>query len=173
MAPTLKPKPRCLAALIGCLAVLLASCSSGLRNLTPPTAEERAQDAAGVFGPVAGNRGSARASSATTERAYRQDGASHLYGLNAARIYKGQLPPLLYAIGTLQVQLDAAGRVTGMSWMRAPRHAPEVVAEIEATVRRASPFPAPTRIGRMTYTDTWLWDKSGRFQLDTLTEGQR
>jgi hypothetical protein len=26
--------------------------------------------------------------------------------------------------------------------------------------------------GRVTYTDTWLWDKSGRFQLDTLTEGQ-
>jgi len=22
------------------------------------------------------------------------------------------------------------------------------------------------------YTDVWLWDKSGRFQLDTLTEGQ-
>jgi protein TonB len=59
-----------------------------------------------------------------------------------------------------------------MSWLRAPRHAPEVVREIEATVRRASPFPAPARIGRMTYTDTWLWDKSGRFQLDTLTEGQ-
>ena len=32
---------------------------------------------------------------------------------------------------------------------------------------------APARIGRMTYTDTWLWDKSGKFQLDTLTEGQR
>jgi hypothetical protein len=22
------------------------------------------------------------------------------------------------------------------------------------------------------YTDTWLWHKSGKFQLDTLTEGQ-
>jgi len=30
----------------------------------------------------------------------------------------------------------------------------------------------PERLGRVTYTDTWLWDKSGRFQLDTLTEGQ-
>ena len=26
--------------------------------------------------------------------------------------------------------------------------------------------------GKVSYTDTWLWDKSGRFQLDTLTEGQ-
>jgi periplasmic protein TonB len=24
----------------------------------------------------------------------------------------------------------------------------------------------------VTYTDIWLWDKSGKFQLDTLTEGQ-
>ena len=31
---------------------------------------------------------------------------------------------------------------------------------------------APTRKGKVTYTDTWLWDKSGHFQLDTLTEGQ-
>jgi periplasmic protein TonB len=23
------------------------------------------------------------------------------------------------------------------------------------------------------YTEVWLWDKSGKFQLDTLTEGQR
>jgi periplasmic protein TonB len=27
-------------------------------------------------------------------------------------------------------------------------------------------------MGKVVYTDTWLWDKSGRFQLDTLTEGQ-
>jgi protein TonB len=25
----------------------------------------------------------------------------------------------------------------------------------------------------VTWTDTWLWDESGRFQLDTLTEGQQ
>ena len=42
----------------------------------------------------------------------------------------------------------------------------------ERTVRAAAPFPAPTRMGKVTYTDTWLWDKSGHFQLDTLTEGQ-
>jgi len=59
-----------------------------------------------------------------------------------------------------------------LDWMRAPSHAPEVMAEIERTIRQASPFPAPARLGRVVYTDTWLWDKSGQFQLDTLTEGQ-
>jgi hypothetical protein len=56
--------------------------------------------------------------------------------------------------------------------MRAPAHAPEVMAEIERTVRQAAPYPVAVNLGHVTYTDTWLWHKSGRFQLDTLTEGQ-
>ena len=82
------------------------------------------------------------------------------------------MPPLLYAIGVLQVDVDGRGRVTAIRWMRAPSHAPEVVTEIERTVRQAAPYPVPVRMGRVTYTDTWLWHKSGKFQLDTLTEGQ-
>ena len=108
----------------------------------------------------------------TNPRAYRADAASHLYGLNQERIYKGRLPPLLYAIGVLQVEVDGRGNVRNLNWMRAPKHAPEVIAEIERTVRAAAPFPAPARMGKVVYTDTWLWHKSGRFQLDTLTEGQ-
>ena len=115
---------------------------------------------------------SGKTSNAATPREYRRDAAGHLYSLHANRIYKGKMPPLLYAVGVLQVDIDAQGRVIGTSWMRAPSHAPEVVAEIERTVRQAAPYPAPARLGRVTYTDTWLWDKSGRFQLDTLTEGQ-
>ena len=79
---------------------------------------------------------------------------------------------MLYALGVLEVDIDRKGRVSGVRWLRAPRHAPEVVAEIERTVRAAAPYPLPARMGKVTYTDTWLWDKSGRFQLDTLTEGQ-
>lgn len=111
-------------------------------------------------------------SGANNPRAYRLDAASHLYSRNANRIYKGKLPPLLYAIGVLDVELDRNGRVMALNWQRAPKHAPEVIAEIERTVRQAAPYPAPTRMGRVTYTDIWLWHESGRFQLDTLTEGQ-
>ena len=111
-------------------------------------------------------------SSAVTPRAYRMDAASHLYERNMQRVYRGKMPPLLYAVGVLQVEVDGMGLVTSTSWMRAPNHAPEVMAEIERTVRLAAPYPAPVRMGRVTYTDTWLWHKSGLFQLDTLTEGQ-
>lgn len=126
----------------------------------------------GVTGPVPAAAGSARESAASTPRAYRQDAATHLYGLNAQRVFKGKLPPMLYAIGVLEVDIDRAGRVLKVHWLRAPRHAPEVMAEIERTVRAAAPYPVPARMGKVTYTDTWLWDRSGQFQLDTLTEGQ-
>ena len=115
---------------------------------------------------------SSHVSHALTAQAYRRDAASHLYAVNAQRIFKGMLQPQLYAIGVLDVDIDRQGQVTAIHWRRAPRHAPEVIAEIERTVRAAAPFPAPARMGRVTYTDVWLWDKSGKFQLDTLTEGQ-
>lgn len=114
-----------------------------------------------------------QASAAEDERAYRKDAAKHLYGKQAARIWKGRMPPLLHAVGVLQVELDQQGMVQNVTWMRAPNHAPDVMAEIEKMVRSAAPFPAPSKLGqKVTYTDVWLWHKSGRFQLDTLTEGQ-
>ena len=153
----------------GALAILvaiLAACSS-TTPLTPP-----APVAPTATPPVAPMAAPLRSSNATNPRAYRADAAHHLYGLNQDRIYKGKLPPMLYAVGVLQVEVDGRGHVHNISWMRAPKHAPEVMAEIERTVRAAAPFPAPARMGKVVYTDTWLWHKSGRFQLDTLTEGQ-
>jgi periplasmic protein TonB len=123
--------------------------------------------------PTGAGSASPSASKANSPRAYRTDAARHLYHLNAARIYQGQLPPMLYAVGTLEVNLGRKGEVRSFNWLRKPSHAPEVVREIERTVRAAAPFPVAQQLGYVTYTDTWLWDRSGKFQLDTLTEGQR
>ena len=159
-----------LALLAALVAALLAACAS-------PQAARRSEFApravAAVAAPHADHRLHANVSYATTAQGYRLDAASHLYSQNTYRIFQGQLPPLIYAVGVLQLKVDAQGRLTQLSWLRAPTHAPEVVAEIERTVRRAAPFPAPLRMGRTTtYIETWLWDVSGRFQLHTLTEGQ-
>jgi protein TonB len=157
-------------------AAVLAGCSSSVplqepvaRSQPPVEMKTPAEAQASVTTP---SRASSRPSNAATPRAYRADAASHLYAANQDRIYKGRMPPLLYAIGVLQVEVDSRGNVRHLDWMRAPKHAPEVIAEIERTVRAAAPFPAPARMGKVVYTDTWLWHKSGRFQLDTLTEGQ-
>jgi hypothetical protein len=160
---------------VGAFAALLAACSSAPpapvahAHVPPPTPAYVAPPPEAVaLAPATATQ----VSLAGTPRAYRRDGASHIYEKFPERIYKGKLPPLLHAVGVLQVEVDARGYVKQISWMRAPSHAPEVMHEIERMVRAAQPFPAPQRMGTVVYTDTWLWHKSGRFQLDTLTEGQ-
>ncbi|MDB5898328.1 MAG: hypothetical protein JWP22_1392 [Ramlibacter sp.] len=162
-------------AILSAAAALLASCSS--TPLAPDTAlrsviEPQVAGAGAAPGAQPQTVHVQRTSAAANPRAYRADAAQHIYTLNETRIWKGRLPPMLYAVGVLQVEVDGRGNVRSMSWMRAPKHAPEVIAEIEKTVRAAAPFPVPARMGKVVYTDTWLWHKSGRFQLDTLTEGQ-
>jgi periplasmic protein TonB len=165
-------------ALLG-TAALLASCSS----TAPPASEapragvapQSTAPATVAVAPQSAQPAPAmiiKTSNATNPRAYRADAAQHIYTKNSARIWKGRMPPLLYAIGVLQVEVDGSGHVRNLNWMRAPKHAPEVIAEIEKTVRAAAPFPVPAKMGKVVYTDTWLWHKSGQFQLDTLTEGQ-
>ena len=109
---------------------------------------------------------------ARTPKEYRQDAAKHIYGCNQHRIHQGKLPPLLYAIGVVTFEVREDGKIHSFDWLRKPKQAPEVIQEIERTIKAAEPFPAPIHLGRVRYTETWLWHKSGKFQLDTLTEGQ-
>ncbi|WP_460507906.1 hypothetical protein [Hydrogenophaga soli] len=157
--------------LVASAAAFLAGCAAPLPpppvEPTPEVAPPPVVEAPKEVPPDPGSL-----SYAKSAREYRKDAASHLYAGNAERIYKGRMPPLLYAVGVLQVELDPRGMVSRLNWMRAPNHAPEVIAEIERTVRKAQPYPVAVNLGQVTYTDTWLWHKSGRFQLDTLTEGQ-
>lgn len=106
-------------------------------------------------------------------RAYRKIGARHIYARYADRIYKGKIPPLVYAVVTVETHLNAQGEVEAVTFMRTPSHAPEVSLLIMELIQKASPLPPPGRVGAHTYVETWLWDKGGKFQLDSLTEGQR
>lgn len=158
-------------ALVAAALALLAGCSTPPPTPPSPPAAVTVPPPAPTPAPAPAVTG--KLSEARSAREYRRDGAQHLYQLNQHRIYPGQLPPLLQAVGVMQLELDARGHIRRFEWMRAPRHVPAVMAEIERTVRAAAPFPAPHRLGGVVYTETWLWDRSGRFQLDTLTEGQR
>ncbi|MDM0034585.1 hypothetical protein QTI33_20780 [Variovorax sp. J22P271] len=106
-------------------------------------------------------------------KAYRKVGAAAIYKKYPQRIYKGKIPPLVYAVVVTETDVDADGRVKGVYFSRTPSHAPEVSGMIAELIKGASPLPSPGKIGAHTYVDTWLWDKSGQFQLDTLTLGQR
>lgn len=149
------------------LASLLAGCAS-----PPPPQASVAPAPVVVTQPPAVEPPMGPVSAADSALDYRLDAAYHLYDQNSTRIFKGVMPHFLYAIGVLEIQVDGRGNVSRLNWMRAPEHAPEVMAEIERTVRKAAPFPAPVRLGQASYIETWLWDASGSFQLHTLSEGQ-
>jgi protein TonB len=101
---------------------------------------------------------------------YRNAGAQHLYRAYQQRIYKGPVPPQLYAIAIVETELDENGNVISAVVTREPAAAKEVGPWIVSMIRAASPFPKPGR--RTRYQDIWLVDRSYTFHLDTLTEGQ-
>ncbi len=109
----------------------------------------------------------------TAVRAYRKIGAQHIYKAYANRIYKGKIPPLVYAVVVVETDIDASGKVVNVTFSRTPSHAPEVAPMIAELIKATSPLPSPGKLGGHTYVDTWLWDKSGKFQIDSLTLGQR
>jgi len=112
-------------------------------------------------------------SQAADMRAYRIDGARHIYESYPHRVYRGKLPPLMHAIVVVETVLDETGQVKEINILRAPSHAPDVTAAVREMIQRVTPFPTPARLGAVTWTETWLVDRSGRFQLDVLSEGQR
>ena len=114
-----------------------------------------------------------RVSTADNAKAYRMDAARYIYASYPERVYKGKLPPLVHAIVVLEVEVDGNGGVKDIHMIRTPSHAPDVVVAVTDMINKAAPLPVPSRLGGAKYTEIWLVDKSGRFQLDALTEGQR
>jgi len=101
--PDTQPRRFWLLTMFSAAAAAVVSACKNAPVPVPVPDQPQAAPAPAVTGPIASAKGSARSSSASSPRAYRQDGATHLYGLNAERIYKGKMPPLLYAIGVLNV----------------------------------------------------------------------
>src|SRR5437868_510436 len=84
-------------------AALLAACSAP-RTVPAPVVAPLARAEVPTAGPDSQAAsadvvalGNGRVSQAATPRAYRTDAASHIYAANKERIYKGKMPPLLYA----------------------------------------------------------------------------
>ena len=123
--------------------------------------------------PAPAVQGTPRPSDAEIEKEYRIDAARHLYAAYPARVMRGKMPPLLYSVMVVETEIDPTGQVLNVNVVRKPAAA-EVAPWVVAMIRRAAPFPAPVKMpGGARYLDIWLVDKSGQFQVDTLTEGQR
>ncbi len=113
-----------------------------------------------------------RTSDSETIMDYRVDAASHLYRTYREKLFHGKMPPLIHAIGVIEFTINEDGSLEKINWVRAPTHAPVAMAAIERMIKDASPYPAPTKLGKISYMETWLYDRSSRWQIDILSEGQ-
>ena len=167
---------RHLAAAAAIVGVLLAGCAP-LKPAAPPDAAitpNAAAEAASTVTPASEVEPVRLITNQTPAvRAYRKLGSGQIYKAYPTRIYKGKIPPLVYAVVVVETDIDATGKVLNVGFSRRPSHAPEVPEMIAELIRKASPLPPPGKLGAHTYVDTWLWDKSGNFQLDSRTLGQR
>jgi periplasmic protein TonB len=151
-------------AALAALAVLAALAAGGSVALasTAPFKDAPAPQRGGAPAP----------SMAADPAAYKLDAARHIYASYAPRVRKGKLEPLLYGIAIVETELDENGNVVAVNILRPPAAA-EVAPWISKMIWSASPLPAPARLGRSKFTEIWLVERAGFFQLDTLSEGQR
>ena len=144
-------------ALVALVAVALASLSASAQFAAAPQPHKAAE---------------LQPSDARNAPAYRIDAARHIYAAYPAQILKGKVPALVHAIVVTETEIDARGQVLGVRIVRQPSSAREVTPWVVSMIRRASPMPPPARIGRIKFVEVWLVDKSGQFQVHSLTEGQ-
>lgn len=163
------------ALLLSALMATLAGCTSTRSGAPAEAAASSEEKTAAEEAPARSDVAEVRLITAQTPavRAYRKTGSGAIYKAYPSRIHKGKIPPLVYAVVVVETDIDATGKVVNVGFSRTPSHAPEVPPMIAELIRKASPLPSPGRLGAHTYVDTWLWDKSGTFQLDSRTLGQR
>lgn len=105
---------------------------------------------------------------------YKTQVARHVVEHNPGHNYDGKLPPLLPAIVVLEITVDRDGRLTEVAVQRSrDPDASEVALD---AVRRSTPLPPPQQLaqagGKLTFSETFLFADSRRYQLRSLAGPQ-
>ena len=107
------------------------------------------------------------------EKAYRKDAGRHLYSACSSQVMYGVLPPLLYAVMVTETLVDATVKVLNVRVRRAAGRSTGGHALGGGHAEARSALAAASAHGQGGIHRIWLVDRSGRLQVDSLTEGQR
>jgi protein TonB len=100
---------------------------------------------------------------------YKTRVAHHVADRNPERTWTGTLPPMLSAIVVLEITVDRDGRLADVAVQRSRN--PDASEIAVAAVRRSAPLPPPPT-GRLTFSETFLFADSERYQLRSLAGPQ-
>jgi protein TonB len=100
--------------------------------------------------------------------------AEHVLQHNPDRSYTGKLPPMLPAIVVLRITVDANGSLENVAVQRSrDDDASQIALD---SMRRSTPLPPPHELaragGKLTFSETFLFADSGRYQLRSLAAPQ-
>ncbi|VVD61135.1 energy transducer TonB [Pandoraea iniqua] len=107
---------------------------------------------------------------------YKIAAAQRVTEVNAKQITPGNPQPMLRSVVSLEYWVDRNGNITQVLLYRSNGdHEAERIAV--ASLRRASPLPAPSRAlvdssGRVRAVETWLFNNDGRFQVRSVAAPQ-
>lgn len=106
-----------------------------------------------------------------TLEAWKRSAAERIHTVNRTLLFEGKPHHLLRAVIVMEVTVDGNGRVVASRILRSPRNKPLDDMAL-ASLRKAAPLPPPPkgllRRGNLVYSETWLVQNDGRFQLRTL-----
>jgi len=105
---------------------------------------------------------------------YKAEVAQHVVQHNPEHNFSGQLPPLLPAIVVLEITVDRDGQLANVAVQRSRNPSASEVAL--AAMRRSTPLPKPQQLaqatGKLTFSETFLFADSERYQLRSLAGPQ-
>jgi protein TonB len=104
--------------------------------------------------------------------AWKRSAAERIHEANRSKLYEGRPHHLLQAVIVVEATVDGRGNVVASKVMRSPK-----IKSLDdmalASLKAASPLPAPpSRLlvrGTLAYTETWLVQNNGKFQVRTLS----
>jgi len=114
------------------------------------------------------------ASAAASLAEYQRELARRLHEANRGMVFEGAPPNPVRAVIVMRTEIDALGEARRFDLLRAPLHDPWLEMLVGQTMRRAGPFPRPSRkllngASSVAFTETWLFDYEGRFRLRSLS----
>jgi protein TonB len=105
---------------------------------------------------------------------YKTQVAQHVVQHNPDRSYSGKLPPMLPAIVVLEITVDENGQLRDVAVQRS--RDPDASQIALDSMRRSTPLPRPHQLakagGKLTFSETFLFADSGRYQLRSLADPQ-
>ena len=114
-------------------------------------------------------------STARTLQQYKEELAHRISETNSTKVYPGRPQALLRAVVVIKFSVDAGGKLLRSEIVRGNRDSATEFTAL-SSLRATAPFPKPApgllRNGRVEISETFLFNRDGRYQIRSIAQPQ-